>query len=154
MSKGVHDEKERCRQLMMALLDGEISESDREELQILLNKFPDLKDESSEFSKLKEVTQKMKFKEPDPDVWQTYWYNIYNRMERGVAWLIFAIGAGILLAYGLYTMVLGLWQATDMPAVIKVGIFVVLLGVIMLLLSVAREKLFLWRHERYKEVQR
>jgi len=148
------DKKERCRQLMMAEFDGEIKISKKEELLQLLNEFPDLNEEYKSFLELKEVTDTMSLKNPDPEIWETYWYSIYNKIERGLAWFILTIGAGILIVYGLGQVLANLWQDPNTPVLLKIGIFGALLGLILLLISVLREKLFLRRHERYKEVQK
>ncbi len=99
MNKENIDEKEKCRLLMMALVDGEITTEEKIELDTLINKFPDLQKENQEFLKLKEMTQTMKLKEPDQEIWLTYWQSIYNRIERNFAWLLFGIGAAVLLTY-------------------------------------------------------
>lgn len=147
-----NNKRERCQHLMMALIDGEISQLEKTELDNIISKYPDLQEEYQEYLKLKEVTQTMKLKEPDQEIWQTYWQNIYNRIERGFAWILFGIGAAVLLAFGLYTFIINIWATTEIPFLIKVGIYIALVGMILLLISIMREKLFLWRNERYKEV--
>ena len=148
------DAEDRCRHLMMAELDGEISSEEKEELQKLLQQFPNLKEELQSFTQLKEVTDTMALKTPDPEIWETYWYNIYNRIERSLAWIILTIGAGILIIYGLGQASFNIWHDPKISPVVKVGIFGAVLGVFLLLISDLREKLFLRRQERYKEVQR
>ncbi len=152
MNKENIDEKEKCQLLMMALVDGEITPEEKIELDTLINKFQDLQKEYQEFLKLKEVTQTMKFKEPDHEIWLTYWQSIYNRIERNLAWLLFGIGSAVLLTYGLYALIINIWETTEMPVLIKFGIYVVILGIVLLFISIIREKIFLWRNERYKEV--
>lgn len=147
------DERERCRHLMMAELDSELSRIESDELQSLFKKYPDLQKEYKSFKQLKEVTNTMAFKNPDKEIWETYWYNIYNRIERGLAWFVLTLGAAILIAYGLGQMFSNVWKDPNLPTIIKVGIFSALTGLILLLISVLREKLFLRRHERYKEVK-
>ena len=137
---------------MMALVDGEFTTEEKIELDTLINRFPDLQKEHQEFLKLKEVTQTMKFKEPDQEIWLTYWQSIYNRIERNFAWLLFGIGAAVLLSYGLYALIINIWETTEIPLLIKFGIYVVILGIVLLFISIIREKIFLWRNERYKEV--
>ena len=148
------DKKGRCHHLMMAEIDGEISPSEKEELQELLKEFPDCLSDFQSFRQLKEVTDKMALKKPSSEIWETYWYSVYNRIERKLAWLIFTVGIGILAVYGAIQLVSDLWQDTTIPFVLKLGIFGTLLGLFILLISVIREKLFLRQNERYKEVQR
>ena len=154
MSSNNINAEDRCRQLMMAELDGEISSEAKIELSELLQQFPNLKEELQSFTQLKEVTNTMAFKTPDPEIWETYWYNIFNKLERSLAWFILTIGAGILIIYGIGQAFLDVWQDPQISTIVKVGIFGASLGVFLLLISVLREKLFLRRQERYKEVQR
>ena len=148
------NEKERCRALMMSAIDGVISPDEKTELQTLLKKYPDLEQELKTFHQLKEVMDKVELQKPKDDLWKTYWYSVYHRMERGLAWFLFSVGAAILIAYGLFQAVMEIWVDTDLPLIIKIGIFSAILGTVVLLISVVREKLFLRRNERYKEVRR
>lgn len=146
--------QERCRLLMMAEIDGEISPSEKEELQQLFKEFPECLSDFQSFRQLKEVTDKMALKKPDSEIWETYWYRVYNRIERSLAWLIFTVGVGILIVYGVIQLVSDLWQNPTMPLILKLGLFGTLLGLFILLISVIRERLYLKKNERYKEVQR
>jgi hypothetical protein len=148
------NKKERCQQLIMAEIDGEISSSEKNELQKLLKEFPDYLSDLKSFKQLKEVTDKMSLKKPASEIWETYWYRVYNRIERSAAWLFFTVGVSILIVYGGIQLISGLWQDATIPLVLKLGLFGTLLGLFILLISVVREKLFLRKNERYKEVQR
>jgi ferric-dicitrate binding protein FerR (iron transport regulator) len=149
-----NDKRERCQQLIMALIDGEISAAERTELERLLEKFPEMRQELEEFQQLKEVTKTMKLRSPDPDVWQTYWANVYNRIERGIAWFLVVVGLAILATYGIAEGILKMMRDPEYPLILKIGSFAAILGGVLLFLSVIREKLFIRKHERYKEVQR
>ena len=146
--------KDRCRRLIMAAIDGEISQEQEQELQQLLERFPQCAREFKQFKSLKEVTKTMKLKSPDPEFWQAYWQNIYNRIERSLAWFLLTIGAGILITYGLVESLLQMLRDSNVSLIVKIGVFSAVLGLVLLVLSVIREKLFLKKHERYKEVQR
>ena len=148
------NEKERCRSLMMSAVDGVITPAEKEELMILFRKYPEMNQEFQEFNNLKEVMNKVALQKPKDDLWRTYWFSVYHRLERGLAWFLFAIGTGIMLAYGLLQVVLEIWGDTEIPMIIKIGIFSAILGVVVLLISVLREKLFMRKNERYKEIRR
>ncbi len=97
----------------------------------------------------------MKFKQPHTEVWDKYWVNIYNRIERGIAWIIFSIGCMILLTYGLFKAVESIIAEPQLEIIVKIGILAVIAGTVILLVSVARERLFIKKTDRYsKEVQR
>ncbi len=154
MSRLTENEKARCRILMMAALDGEITSDEQDELNQFLESDSELYGEFESFQQLKEVTDTMKTGEPKPEIWETYWISVYNRIERGLAWLLFSVGAAVLIVYSLMQICTGLWSDPELPLAVKCGIFGALLGLVLLLISVMREKLFLRRGERYKEIQR
>jgi len=75
-------------------------------------------------------------------------------LERGTGWILTSIGAIILLFYGAWRWLQGLIRDPHLALIVKVGILVLAGGLIILLISVIREKVFTHKKERYKEVVR
>lgn len=146
--------RERFYQLLMGAVDQELTSSELKEFNHLVETNPGFQKEWEQYKKLKEVTQAMKFKSPSKEVWDNYWLNTYNKIERGIAWIIFSIGAIILITYGLFKAVEAIIADPQLQGIIKIGIIAVLLGLVILLVSVVREKLFIKRSDPYKEIQR
>ena len=96
----------------------------------------------------------MKFKSPLPEVWDKYWINIYNRIERGIGWILFSIGCIILLTYGIFKAIESIIADPQLGGIIKIGILAVITGIVILAVSVMREKLFTKKSDPYKEIQR
>lgn len=142
------------RHLMMAALDGELAAAERAELERRLAAEPDLRKEWERLQRLKELTKMSKIKSPPEEQWDHYWRSVYNRIERGIGWILVSVGAAVLIGYGLWHAVQNLLGATDMPEYLKLAIFAVLVGGVVLLISIVREKLFTYRHDPYKEVER
>jgi anti-sigma factor RsiW len=140
--------------MMMAALDGELPSQERAELERLLEEDAGLREEWSRLEKVKEATKEMKYVEPPDEVWDNYWVSVYNRLERGVGWVLISIGALVLIGWAAWHAVGALLAETDLPGFIKVAVFVVIMGALILLVSVIREKLFTRRSDRYKGVQR
>lgn len=147
------NERERARQLIMAAIDAELRNEDRKELSVYLNKYPELKQEFNEFKELQEITMQTKFNPLPEQVWDNYWLQVYNRLERGIGWILFSLGAIVLLFYGLYSMIESILVDVEIDWWVKLAIFSALAGVIILLISVIREKLFLHKSERYKDIR-
>ncbi|MDZ7342431.1 MAG: hypothetical protein ONB27_13825 [candidate division KSB1 bacterium] len=145
---------ERFQLLLMGAIDNELTPEQWAEFQHLVNQDRARADEWKRFEQLKEVTQAMKFKSPSPEVWDNYWTRIYNRLERGVAWIIFSIGAVILLTYGIFKGVEAIIADPQLEGIIKIGIIAVILGLVILIVSVIREKFFIHKSDPYKEIQR
>lgn len=145
---------DRARRLLMAGLDGELAAAEAKELESLLAADPTLRDEWNRLVRLKEVTDTMKLREPPDQVWQDYWASIYARLERGIGWILFSVGAIVLISYGAWKGAQQLFADTTMPLFLKAAIAATIVGVVVLVVSVVREKLFMRSAERYKDVQR
>lgn len=152
--KGMAPDDERVRQLLMSGLDGELNAEEREELERILGADPRLRDEWNRLSKVKEVTQSMVLRKPPEQVWEDYWASVYSRLERGIGWILVSVGAIVLLSYGAWQGVQALIADVDMPWFLKGAILATSVGLVVLFVSVLREKLFIRVRDPYKDVQR
>jgi len=142
------------RDLMMAALDGELAPAERAELVRRLAADPELSKEWERLQRLKELTTMSKIKSPPEAQWDHYRRSVYNRIERGVGWILVSVGAAVLIGYGLWEAIQSLLADTSMPEYLKLAIFALGAGAVVLLISIVREKLFTYRHDPYKEVER
>ena len=149
-----NQDAERAHQLMMGGLDGELDSAEQAELDGLLATDPALQTEWERLKQVKEVTSTMALRSPPEEVWESYWTSVYHRVERGVGWVLASVGTIVLLAYGLWTALQELMADAAIPGFIKAAVFVALLGTVIILVSVAREKWFVSRSDPYKDVQR
>ncbi len=147
-------EKERFQVLLMGEIDGELTQQESKELHQLIQTYPPLKKEWNEYHKLKEVTKQMAFKSPPKEIWDKYWVNIYNRIERRIAWVLVSIGTVILITWALFQAVENILADTQLVGVVKTGIVLALAGFVILIVSVLREKLIIKKTDPYKEIQR
>jgi len=139
----------------MGLLDGELSEKEKTSLEVHLKGCSECQKELKEFNKMKGVMKSMKYKEPPDEVWEKYWSKIYNRLERGLGWILTSIGAMVLLFYGGFKAVESLVKDPALAVFLKVAILVLLAGVVILFVSVVRERIFIYKKDKYaKEVKR
>ena len=146
--------QERFQLLLMHSLDGEITPEQQQEFEKLVTTFPEFHREREELNDLKEVLKTMKFKNPPEKIWELHWLKIYNRIERGLAWILVSIGAVILITFGLFKFVESLLADTKIVMIVKIGILAALTGAVILFVSVIREKLILKKQDPYKEIQR
>lgn len=145
---------ERKRELLAGYVDGELSEEERREFETMLESDPDLRAELNEFRRLKEVTSVVKYADLPDEVWETYWQSLYRKTERGLGWILFSIGAIVVICFGLYHAFASLYADPKAPLWLKVGLTGVGVGFAFLLVSYGRERLFAYRRDRYKEVVR
>ncbi|MDZ7371457.1 MAG: hypothetical protein ONB12_09825 [candidate division KSB1 bacterium] len=147
-------EREKFERLMTAALDGELNADEQREFEALLAEDEALQKEFLQYKQLKEVALTMKLKMPSQEVWDRYWLDVYNRIERGISWVLISIGAAVLLAYGGYKLVEEILRDTSLNWAVRLAMLSLIAGLALLLVSVAREKWFTRKSDPYKEVLR
>lgn len=145
---------EEIRPYLSAYLDGEIEHDKKLEIERHLSDCEACRKEYQSFAKLKEVTDRMKFADLSDQLWAGYWKGIYRRVERGAGWIFLSIGAIILLAFGVYQFFKDFFADPNISLIVKIGVSTCAFGAIILVVSIIRERLFLFKTERYKEVKR
>jgi len=155
MPNQVQKSHDRFKALLMGFMDGELAPGERQEFEQHLAGCRDCSAELEEFRKLKEVTDMVRFGEPEDKVWDVYWQGIYNRIERGVGWILASIGAVLLLAFGAFKLIETLLTDPTVSLILKIGVSALLLGLVLLLVSLVRERIFGLKYDRYsREVKR
>lgn len=144
----------RDQELLTKALDGELSSAEEQEFRILLRKNEDVRKEWQSMKELKEITGTMQLPHPPEETWDRYWARVYARMERGLAWLLVSIGAAIVLAIAGYEAVARMLEDATLSLPAKLGMIALLLGAAILVVSVAREKWFTRKSDKYREVIR
>lgn len=145
---------ERKRELLAGYVDGELSESERSEFEQRLADSAELRAELEEFKHLKEVTSMARYADLPSEVWESYWESVYKKVERGLGWIFFSVGAILLLGYGIFEIFSTMFADPTVPLVIKIGFGAVMVGLIFLLVSFTRQRLFAYKRDRYREVDK
>ena len=82
-----------------------------------------------------------------------YWLRcIYNKVERGLAWLAVIIGFTILIIYGSIEAIGQFFDDSQAPGIIKFAVSVLVVGGLILLFSVIREKFFTQTRDKYNRL--
>lgn len=145
---------EEFRLLMTAQLDGELGPEDAVRLEDHRRQCPSCKEEMEAHRQLKALTAQLHFRQPEEGAWQTYWANIYNRLERRIGWLFLILGLSLLAGYSVLSLleILVLQQTIAWP--LRLGCLLALAGLFILFLSVLRERFFLRKTDRYEGIVR
>ena len=143
------------RQLMTGYIDGELPDAQRRELESHLRACEACTRELEEFVAIKENLTMIKFKEPSDAELERYWGRVYNRLERGVAWILFSLGAIVVLCWGAFKMIEEIIQDPNISLVLKIGVVSLVVGVVVLFVSMVRERLTVRKTDKYsREVER
>jgi len=139
---------------MMAYLDNELNDEQKRAFEAHLASCPRCTQELEEFKTLKQITDGVKLVEPEERLWQQYWGSVYNRIERGIGWVVFSMAGILLLIYGGFTAIENVIKDPSVGVLLKVGLVALLVGLAILFVSVVRERIFFWSKDRYKNVRR
>ncbi len=134
--------------------DGNLSEEEKKELKELILKDNKTEKELKEIDKLKEAIDMLEPINPERE-WEEYWSSLYNKLERGIGWIIFSIGAILTFTFLGFQFIKELIQDPQIALYAKVGLIALILGLAILFVSVLRERLTLYKTDKYsKEVKR
>ncbi|MFA8344162.1 MAG: hypothetical protein ACEPO8_14410 [Rhodothermaceae bacterium] len=140
--------------LLEKYLEGILSEEEKPQVDNLLLSDPEFKKEFEEQTKVKNMINKMSLKNPSVEFWDSYWLGVYNRIERGLAWILISIGMLIVLGFGAFHLAEAILTDPSTPLLMKYALAFIFFGGTILLFSVAREKFTVNKKDKYKEIQR
>jgi len=144
--------REQCEKLIQKSMDMELTPEEKEYLRECLNN-PELKQELEIYNKIVEILNMTKYETPEDKIWNNYWSKIYNRLERQIGWILTSISGIILLFYFLVLIFKNI-LASNIAVWLKTVIILFLLGISILLVSIIRERLYIMKKERYKDIKR
>jgi predicted anti-sigma-YlaC factor YlaD len=142
------------KEMIMGYLDDELEHEQRKDLEKHLAGCPQCSKEVEEFTKLKEITEGVTLVEPEDRLWQEYWGSIYNRIERGIGWIVFSVAGVLLVIYGGFKVIEELIRDRSVGLVLKAALLALIAGMAVLFVSVLRERLYFWKKDRYRDVRR
>ena len=96
----------------------------------------------------------MKLKQLPEMYWDEYWQHVYNRLERGFSWILISIGVIIIGSFLIWQFLESLIANQDIPLLLKTGILILIAGLVVLIVSILREKLMVRKVDKYREVER
>jgi len=144
--------------LLSAYVDGELEPADvvRIEAHLALpaSESEYARREIEKLRRLNQMTGTMSLREPPAEEWEVFWESVYNRSERSLGWLLLCAGVVLVGAWAVLQAVTALVADQNLPLYVKGGIFGVAAGLLVLLVSALRERLFRRRRTRYDDVIR
>ena len=69
----------------------------------------ELRSEWDRLHEVKEVTDAMSLRRPPEETWEQYFESVYNRAERGFAWILLSMGAIVMMGWALWVGLEELW---------------------------------------------
>jgi len=134
----------------MRLLDGELSAEEKAQYEKHVRECDACRDELKSLGRIVGFTDELRLRTPDDEFWDGYWDSVYRRSERGLGFLFVIIGVVALLGYAIV-------QAVRSPNFLTyegISGAVILVGLLVIFISVARERYHESRNDPYKGVRR
>ena len=138
---------------MPSYLEGELTGDRKAAVEAHLATCPDCRKEYEEMNKFERVMSRVALKSPPEEAWRGFGQSVYNRLERRIGWILLSLGAAILLFFGAFEAVKGLIHDPSLPLIVKAGILLALAGLAVLIVSLVRERYYVNKRERYKEIE-
>lgn len=141
--------------LLTGYVDGELSDDHRRGVETHLQECADCRRQLEELVSIKEQLTMIKFKEPSEMELERYWSGVYNRLERGVGWILLSLGAIVVLSLGTIEMIQEMTGNQQLSPYLKFGVFSLIIGCVTLFVSVFRERLSVKKTDKYsREVEK
>ncbi len=140
--------------LLSAYVDGELDPEAAAEVERRLEDDPEARSLVADLRRLKTLAGTMRIRDPRPEEWERFWASHYNRVERSLGWLLLAVGGLLVAAWAGYSVVAAIWSSPDLPTIVRWGALAGVAGLLVLLVSVVRERLHRRRTTRYRDVIR
>ena len=133
----------------MRLLDDELSAEEMTQYEKHVKGCDDCKRELREIGRIVELTNDLTLRAPDEEFWTRYWDGLLHRLERGTGFVLMIAGIVAALLYGVYRAV----TSPEFLTFKGLSIAVILLGLVVVFLSVVRERYHESRSDPYKGVK-
>jgi hypothetical protein len=134
----------------MRLLDGELDPSERAQYEEHVRGCETCRGELSSLGRIVNFTNELRLRTPDDEFWDDYWDSVYRRSERGFGFLFVSLGAIALLLWGIVRAVMSPRFLTYEG----ISIAIILVGLLIIFISVVRERFHESRNDPYKGVRR
>ena len=132
----------------MKLLDGEITPEEKQAYEAHVKGCEDCSGELRDIGRIVEFSNEVELKEPDEEYWTNYWDVIFRRLERRSGFVLLIAGLICVTALGLFKAV----TSPEFLTVKGLSIAVLLLGLVVIFLSVLRERYHESKSDPYKGV--
>ena len=136
-------------EMISGYLDGELSQGDRQRVELHVESCPRCRTTYEELAELRQAVGQLSFGEMSSAEWSKMMNDLTVRTSRRLGWLLHILGAVIVLVYAAYEFAVD----DTVPALIKAGVAGLVVGLVLLFISVLRQRMLARQTDRYKDVQ-
>ena len=134
----------------MRWLDGELAATEAERYQAHVRECDDCQRELKSLGRIVRMTNELKLRAPDDQFWQGYWEGVYRKSERRVGFIMLIAGVLAIVGY----VLVGVVRSPKLLTYEGISVSLIVVGLLVIFLSVVRERYHEHKHDPYKEVER
>lgn len=146
-------EPERDEPMLSAYVDGELDSDARALVEDWIESDAHAREEVDRLVQMKAFTDHLALRPAPEEAWDRFHARRGNRYQRGLGWVLFWAGTGIVGGY-LAIRVVVVVLALALPLLVRLGLAVAGVGLLILLISAVRERFFVRKRDRYDDVIR
>jgi anti-sigma factor RsiW len=136
--------------LLSGLIDSELTQQDRQRVQLHIDDCSPCRSQLDDMLAMRERLGKAQLSNRDHDVWREAMDDTTVKASRGIGWLLLIGGALLAAGVGIYEFVI---HASSMPLTGKLIIGGTYGGLLLIFISVLRQRLVERKTDRYKDVE-
>jgi anti-sigma factor RsiW len=141
-----------CKQIddmLSGYLDGELTQGDRQQVEVHLETCAGCRSVYDQLASLRQTVGQMSFEQMSQERWGAMMNDVTVRTSRGAGWLLYVAGLIVVCGYAAYAFMID----DAVPALIKSGAGALVVGLLLLFVSVLRERLMARRTDKYEDVE-
>lgn len=135
--------------MLSAYVDRELTQADSQRVRIHLEDCAQCRQALQQLRGLQRLTAEMKFTDPPEDKMEELERRLSVQAPRRAGWGLFLGGVGVWAVYAVY-----LFATSPVQLFEKLAAGAVVIGLVLLFVSVLRERLLVLPHDRYRGVKR
>jgi anti-sigma factor RsiW len=139
--------------LLSAYVDGELDAEYRDLVEQWLAEDPRARREVDRLVQLKAFTDHLVLREAPAEAWDEFPRRVTTRCGLGLGWTLLLVGIAVVGGYLLLRLGAAILTAA-IPLVVRLGVVAGAAGLLVLLVSALRQRLFARRCDRYDDVRR
>jgi anti-sigma factor RsiW len=143
-------ECEKYKPLLMGLIDQELTPEESQDVNDHLRRCSGCREEYEEIRETASKINAVSFEEPQDRDLKRIWKSPYSRFVRNSGLFLVLAGWLALIFYGL----IELFRDSGEPVFSRIAVAAVIIGFLVLLISVIRERMITFRTDPYKEIKR
>ena len=136
-------------ELMSGYVDGELTQQEEQRVRVHAESCPECARKLGELLNLKAQIRQLSYPRTDEEVLEILEKDLLSSSGSYLGWVLLVIGLTCLIAYAKFQF----FTNGAVPLFIRVSDALIMVGGISLFVSVLRQRILTWKHDRYRKVK-